>query len=82
MDLLDDERSCLVHMLGANSKDKGYRNHFAAGGDQIDCMERLREKGLVVKGISKWELTFYHATELGCKEAGLNKKQTYKALND
>jgi len=67
-------------MVGFSGREKGFRNHFAAGSDQIKDMENLKEKGLVIKGATGNGLTFYHATKLGCEMAGLNEKETARAL--
>lgn len=74
----------LRHMLGAKEhikrRDWGYRNHFAPSAGNIQSMDRLEIAGLVVKGGKYNDYHMYHATEEGCKVAGLNKAQTKRAL--
>lgn len=70
----------LRHMLGINQsypqEQWGYRNYFAAGeGEQTESMERLVEAGFVRRGGKRWGLTYYFATEEGCKAAGLTTDQ-------
>lgn len=80
----DNDMNNLRHMLGVGShiakREWGYRNHFAPGGDNIKSMERLETAGLVRRGRPYRETHYYHATEKGCKAAGLNKKQTNNAM--
>lgn len=75
----------LRHMLGINQSTPqdqwGYRNYFAAGGDdQIQSMERLADAGFVRCGGERWGLTYYFATEEGCKAAGLTTEQIKKVF--
>ena len=77
----------LQHMLGAvQSKPKnrwGYLNYFAAGsGQQHEAMQRLVVAGLVTAGRAANEMTYFHATRLGCKAAGLDAAGTKRALED
>lgn len=72
-----DDLDNLRHMLGVSDRcRKGYRNHFVAGGKDVDSMEQLREAGFVVK--NDWthpDLTggmpCYHATPDGARAVGL-----------
>lgn len=76
----------LKHMLGATGytrkKDWGYRNRFAAGGDDIESMERLQKLGLVRRiNSSIFPDPYYVATEDGCRYLGFNKKQIANAMD-
>ena len=74
----------LRHMLGIASnihkRDWGYRNYYntSDGGPDCDSMKRLQELSLVRPG----RHNYWHATEQGCAVAGLDRKQTQRALND
>ena len=81
--LLEDVEN-LRHMLGATYPNKqrewGYRNYYCANlGNK--SMERLEQAGLVIKGRVSGNQAYYHATETGCKTAGLDARQTRRALN-
>ena len=84
--LTPEQRDDLRHMVGAqshiNKRDWGFRNHYCAykGGDAVTSMRELERLGLVVRGHEGVESLFFHCTEAGCKAAGLNAKQTAKAL--
>jgi hypothetical protein len=74
--LTDEDLENLRHMVGFAShirrRDWGYRNRFAAGGDQVESMERLQAEGLVVTGsVIPGGLQYYHATEDGMVVAGM-----------
>lgn len=75
----------LQHMLGAvQGKPKnrwGYRNYFAAGsGQQHEAMQRLVVAGLATAGRATNEMTYFHATRLGCKAAGLDAAGIKRAM--
>ena len=75
----------LQHMLGAvQGKPKnrwGYRNYFAAGsGQQHEAMQRLVVAGLATAGRATNEMTYFHATRLGCKAAGLDGAGIKRAM--
>jgi hypothetical protein len=77
----------LQHMLGAvqgKSKNRwGYRNYFAAGsGQQHEAMQRLVAAGLATSGRAANEMTYFHATRLGCKAAGLDGAGIKRAMED
>lgn len=59
----------LKHMLGATEEPSkwGYRNHFAAGGEDVHSMERLAKAGLVVKRNNAVTDNLYTATVAGCE---------------
>jgi hypothetical protein len=75
----------LQHMLGAvHGKPKnrwGYRNYFAAGsGQQHEAMQRLVAAGLATTGRAANEMTYFHATRLGCRAAGLDGAGIKRAM--
>jgi len=75
----------LQHMLGAvQGKPKnrwGFRNYFAAGsGQQHEAMQRLVAAGLVAAGRAANEMTYFHATRLGCKAVGLDGAGIKRAM--
>lgn len=77
----------LQHMLGAvQGKPKnrwGYRNYFAAGSvQQHEAMQRLVVAGLATAGRSCGDMTYFHATRLGCKAAGLDAVGVKRAMED
>jgi hypothetical protein len=81
---LAEDMENLRHMLGAQvgspKKQWGYRNHFATNADDAS-MARLEKLGLVRKGRGiPGGLVYFHATEMGCSIAGLDKKQTARAM--
>ena len=77
----------LQHMLGAVKqypKSKwGWRNYFAAGsGQQHEAMQRLVAAGLATTGRAANEMTYFHATNLGCRAAGLDGAGIKRAMED
>ena len=77
----------LQHMLGAvTGRPKyhwGLRNYFAAGGgQQHEAMQRLVAAGLATAGRAANEMTYFHATRLGCKAAGLDGAGIKRAMED
>ena len=75
----------LQHMLGAVKqypKSKwGWRNYFAAGGGQAhEAMQRLVAAGLATAGMGTNEMTYFHATRLGCRAAGLDGAGIKRAM--
>jgi len=77
--LSDRELEILRHMVGAGSKNPGYRNFFCASLDGSDflVLNDLMKKGLVFKGrtISGCRDCYFHATEAGMRAAGLTDDQ-------
>ena len=85
--ILPDDFPKLQHMLGAvQGKPKnrwGYRNYFAAGsGQQHEAMQRLVAAGLATVGRACGDMTYFHATRLGCKAAGLDGAGIKRAMED
>lgn len=77
----------LQHMLGAVQqypKSKwGWRNYFAAGsGQQHEAMQRLVAAGLATAGPATGDMTYFYATRLGCKAAGLDGAGIKRAMED
>lgn len=77
----------LQHMLGAVQqypKSKwGWRNYFAAGsGQQHVAMQRLVAAGLATAGRACGDMTYFYATRLGCKAAGLDAAGIKRAMED
>ncbi len=79
----------LRHMLGAvpgryTAKQWGFRNYYAAcnTGDSLESMRRLEAAGFVCEGIATKSITYFHATEEGCKAVGMNKVQIKRAMED
>lgn len=86
-DVTDEDLRKLRHMLGATPetpKSKwGYRNHYAAGRNAVEGMERLVAAGYAMRGRPFGAaLHFYHATEAGCKALGFTKAAIARALED
>ncbi|QYG08077.1 hypothetical protein [Janthinobacterium sp. PAMC25594] len=77
----------LQHMLGAVQqypKSKwGWRNYFAASsGQQHEAMQRLVAAGLATTGRTCGDMTYFYATRLGCKAAGLDGAGIKRAMED
>lgn len=76
---LDD----LQHMVGAQShiprREWGFRNYYNAEPDSPGerAMQVLVRLGFVVAG----RRGYWHCTDAGCRAAGLNDKQTRRALD-
>lgn len=88
-ELAADDLRKLQHMLGATPgnypKTKwGFRNYYAtSGGPATEAMKRMEAQGLVRLGYtSDCGMAYYHATEAGCRAAGLVGKQVKRALED
>lgn len=75
----------LQHMLGAGKQYPkckwGWRNYFAAGsGQQHEAMQRLVAAGLAMAGRLVGDMTYFYATRLGCKAAGLDAAGIKRAM--
>jgi len=83
--ITEQDLNILQHMLGireAFPRDIwGFRNYYAPGPIDALSMERLQTAGLIRPGRPYNETTYFHATEAGCKRAGLTEKQTKTALD-
>lgn len=84
MTITADDLDNLRHMLGAQlcyaKREWGFRNHYAPAGVDVESMKRLEAAGFVRQGRPYQMHHYYHATEAGCKAAGLNAAQTRRAL--
>ena len=85
--ILPGDFAKLQHMLGAVTHDPkskwGWRNYFAAGsGQQHEAMQRLVAAGLATAGRAANEMTYFYATRLGCKAAGLDAAGIKRAMED
>lgn len=82
------ELHCLSHTLGAQyhikTRDWGFRNYYWANpeSDMMDALQSLEAKGFVRRSEETKTHVIFHATQLGCTVAGLNEKQTARALGD
>ena len=84
-ELTPEDMDNLRHMLGAelryHRKQWGFRNHFAPSPADIPSMKRLEAAGYISEGREYGHMEhFYHATEAGCKAAGLSKSRIKVAL--
>lgn len=81
-DLTELEKLKLKHMLGAGYKtvNAGFRNYFASGQIDMPVMESLVSKGMAKRGAKYHDRYYYHATNDGCKAAGLTDKQRKEAM--
>lgn len=74
--LQDDDLDILHHMLGAKSHHPqshwGFRNQYLANRRDLASLDRLVAAGFVRAGAALLDLRFFHATQDGCKLAGLN----------
>lgn len=57
-------------------------NFAAGGGQQHEAMQRLVAAGLATAGRAANEMTYFHATRLGCKAAGLDGAGIKRAMED
>lgn len=74
--LQDDDLDILHHMLGAKSHHPqsrwGFRNQYLANRCDGAALDRLVTAGFVRAGAALLDLRYFHATQDGCKLAGLN----------
>ncbi|OEZ91490.1 hypothetical protein [Duganella phyllosphaerae] len=74
--LQDDDLDVLHHMLGATSHHPqsrwGFRNQYLANRRDLAALDRLVAAGFVRAGAALLDLRYFHATQDGCKLAGLN----------
>ena len=78
----------LQHMLGAVPERRKYhwglRNYYCANisGAAREAMQRLVDAGLAMAGHESETQTYFHATRLGCKVAGLDGAGIKRAIED
>ena len=74
--ILADDLDVLHHMLGATShrpqSQWGLRNEYVANREDLPALGRLVAAGFVRAGAALLDLRYFHATQDGCKLAGLN----------
>lgn len=89
MNISEEQRNYLTHMLGAEAhKSKmlwGYRNYYCAevGGQEERELMVLAEMGLVRRGftINSGSSVYFFATEAGMNAIGLTTAQKRRALD-
>nr|WP_315249278.1 hypothetical protein [uncultured Duganella sp.] len=84
--LQDGDLDILRHMVGATPHHPrarwGFRNEYLVNRRDVDAMMRLLNVGFVRGGSSLLQhLMYFHATDLGCRVAGLDAKRTRVALS-
>jgi hypothetical protein len=86
LELTEKQLQQLKHTVGAapeiSRKNWGYRNHYCvrAGSEQEAEMMELVKLDLMEKGQEASTNTYFHCTEMGCKAAGLSRKQILKVF--
>lgn len=74
----------LRHMVGFDEKkNRGYRNRFCAtvGSPDWETMKSMEGEGWVTQGQTlNGNMVMFHATEKGCRKAGLSRSETSRAL--
>lgn len=84
--LEDGDLDILRHMVGATNHHPrarwGFRNEYLMNRRDIGAMQRLVNVGFARAGSSLLQhLMYFHATDLGCRVAGLDAKRTRVALS-
>lgn len=84
--LEDGDLDILRHMVGATDHHPcarwGFRNEYLVNRRDVDAMMRMVGVGFVRTGSSLLQhLMYFHATDLGCRVAGLDAKRTRVALS-
>jgi hypothetical protein len=88
MSVTTEDMDKLRHMLGAipgrYPKNKwGWRNYYCAGSADNEHMQRLVAAGYTTQGHTQNNgSTYFHATEAGCKAAGLDRAGIKRAFED
>lgn len=82
--LQDDDLDVLHHMLGATLHHPkahwGFRNQYLANRRDLAALDRLVAAGFVRAGASLLDLRYFHATQDGCKLAGLSAAAMNRAM--
>lgn len=80
----EDKLAILRHMLGATRKDEsprwGIRNHYLANRQDIPALQVLQAAGMVISGARLIGLRYFHATEYGCRVAGMDDDGVASAM--
>ncbi len=83
--LQDGDMDLLQFMLGATPHHPrshwGFRNEYLVNRRDRAAMERLVAAGFARAGAALLQLQYFHATEVGCRLAGLDAKRTRVALS-
>jgi hypothetical protein len=76
----------LMHMLGAQGKQPGYRNRYVVvlGGEAHALLLDMEDAGLVEAGlrINGGKDQYFFANRAGCEYIGLSQAATARALKD
>lgn len=82
--LQNDDLEVLHHMLGATSHHPqshwGFRNQYLANRRDLAALDRLVAAGFVHAGAALLDLRYFHATQDGCKLAGLSAAAMNRAM--
>lgn len=82
--LHDYDLDVLHHMLGATLHHPkahwGFRNQYLANRRDVAALDRLVAAGFVRAGAALLDLRYFHATQDGCKLAGLSYAAMSRAL--
>lgn len=79
MKLDDKERDVILHALGLSRRRRwAYRNHFAAGGEDVSIWKGLVDRGLASGGNNLMNevmpYPLFRVTRLGAEAAGVGNK--------
>ena len=79
-----DDLDVLHHMLGATINHPrshwGFRNEYLANRRDLAALDRLVAAGFVRAGAALLDLRYFHATQDGCKLAGLTSAAMNRAM--
>ena len=82
--LQPEDLEILRHMLGATPHHPvarwGFRNEYLVNHRDRPSMQRLMAAGFVRVGSSLLDMHYFHATDAGCRLAGLSAKRAAVAL--
>ena len=82
--LQPEDLGILQHMLGATPHHPvarwGFRNEYLANRRDVDALQRLVTAGFARAGKPLLQLQYFHATDAGCRLAGLSAKRAAVAL--
>ena len=82
--LQDEDLDVLHHMLGATLHHPkahwGFRNQYLANRRDLAALDRLVAGGFVRAGAALLHLRYFHATQDGCKLAGLSAVAMNRAM--
>lgn len=82
--LRDGDLNMLRHMVGATPQHPqvrwGFRNEYLVNRRDAAALSRLVAAGFARAGLPLLHLQYFHATDVGCRLAGLNAMRTRVAL--